>query len=460
MSERGLDLSPDALARYAISVPRYTSYPTVPEWTAQPSALEVREHFDRELESPPPLSLYVHIPFCMRLCLYCGCNIVITQNRSRAAVYLDHLEHELNAVAQTALGRRDVVQMHWGGGTPTYLAHDELSRLMHMIRSRFHFTAGAEIGIEVDPRETPPAKVEHLASLGFNRMSMGVQDFAPDVQKAVQRVQPEDMTRATFDTARAAGLRGLNIDLMYGLPLQTVAKFERTLAAVIDMRPDRIALFHYAHLPQMIKGQKGIDESQLPSSSEKLAIFGAAVGMLAAAGYEFIGLDHFALPDDELARARRDATLNRGFQGYTTHREVDLVGFGVSAISNVGRLYVQNKKELGDYQATVARDGLAPMRGAWMTAEDLLRRDVIYRLMCHGKLAKRAVSADHGIDFERHFAIELVELDRDRADGLVRLDGDQIELTPMGVLFMRNVARRFDAYLRQKSGASTFSKSV
>lgn len=455
-------LTPEMLKRFSIVVPRYTSYPTVPEWQTALAPKDIATHFQNSPVDGPPLSIYVHLPFCMRLCLFCGCNMIITQKKSRAAMYLDHLEHEIEAASKTPLGRREVAQMHWGGGTPTYLSEDELSRLNDMIRSRFKFRSDAEVGIEADPRETSKAKVAHLGKIGFNRLSMGVQDFDPEVQKAVQRIQPEAMTRETFDAARAAGMRGLNIDLMYGLPLQSAAKFEETLEAVLRMRPDRIALFHYAHLPAMIRHQKAIDEAELPSSDEKYAIFCNAADRLTAEGYDFIGLDHFAVPDDDLAVARRDGTLNRNFQGYTTWKYTDLLGFGVTAISNVGNLYVQNQKDLKTYEAGVDVDGYAPMRGFYMSPDDILRRDVIYQLMCQGRLSKAEVSAKHKIAFDSYFADEMKDVAADAAEGLATIEGDRIVLTHLGVLFMRNVARRFDKYLRAKSSdrGLTFSKSV
>lgn len=457
-----MNITPDVLKRFSINVPRYTSYPTVPEWQDAFSTTDVLEHWSAQAVNGPPLSLYVHIPFCMRLCLYCGCNIIITQKKSRAAEYLDYLDKEIDKAAATPLGKREVVQMHWGGGTPTYLNESELSRLSDKIRSRFKFAANAEVGIEVDPRETSPAKARHLGRIGFNRISMGLQDFDPDVQKAVQRIQPEDMTRAVVDAAREVGFKGLNIDLMYGLPLQTKDRFAKTLEAVLAMNPDRFALFHYAHLPQMIRHQKAIHENDLPSSDEKFAIFCLAVEKLAAAGYEFIGLDHFARPDDELAKARRDGSLNRNFQGYSTCRDADLLSFGVSAISNVANHYVQNRKDLAEYQREVGATGLAPWRGMRMSADDMMRRDLIYRLMCHGRLDKADVERRYGLVFDQAFAPELAEIAADAAEGLAVLTKDAIELTPLGVLFMRNVARRFDAYMRKKEPGRgpTFSKSV
>ena len=457
-----LTLDPTTLARHTISVPRYTSYPTVPEWKDELTGAQWTAALDEAPEKDVDLALYVHLPFCEKLCWFCGCNMIITHDRSKSETYLAHLEREIEQVAARRTSKRPVVQMHWGGGTPTYLNEAELTRLWDTLHRHFDFADEAEIGLEVDPRETPPEKVRHLRKLGFNRLSMGVQDFDAEVQTAVNRIQPEDMTRRVFDAAREVGLTGLNVDLMYGLPHQSAERFAKSVDIVIDMQPDRIALFHYAHLPKMIKHQKVIDEAALPTSDVKFRLFTQAVERFTAAGYDFIGMDHFARPDDELARARRDGTLKRNFNGYTTHKHTDLVGLGVTAISNVGRHYVQNVKDLREWSSIVDGGDLAPARACVMSDDDRLRRDVIYRLMCQGEVDPGAVERDWGIDFATYFADELRDVEIDRADGLLTGDRSRLELTPLGCVLMRNVARRFDAYTRRRRAGEgpEFSRST
>jgi oxygen-independent coproporphyrinogen-3 oxidase len=456
----------EMLARYAAAAPRYTSYPTAVDWRHDLDPATYPERLARVASAPQPLSLYVHVPFCEARCFFCGCNVVITKNHDRAAPYLAELEAELEAAARTGVGRtRQVTQYHWGGGTPTFLDEAQIARLQDAVRSRFTLHPDAEVAIEADPRHTTAGQIRLLAKLGFNRLSIGVQDFDLKVQEAVHRVQSEAETRAVVDTARDAGFRGINIDLIYGLPYQTRAGFADTVERVLRMRPDRVALFHYAHVPWIRKHQEGLPEEAFPDGATKMTIFTDAVRRFTAAGYEYVGLDHFALPEDELARARRDGTLQRNFMGYTTRKGSDLLPFGVSAIGEIDGAFVANAREIGAWSALAKAHGHAIDRGHVLDADDRLRRDVIVGLMCHGRIDKRAIERAHGVRFDQAFALELSELAGPEADGLVVLGPDAIELTVLGQVFMRNVALPFDRYyrLRRAAGegtARTFSKTV
>lgn len=453
------------LQRYATSAPRYTSYPTAVDWSKDFDPAGYPGLLRTAAASTEPLSLYVHLPFCAELCLFCGCNVVVSRSRPRMDRYLDALEHEIASVAESGIGRRAVSQYHWGGGTPTQLSLEQMQRVQRLISKAFHFAPDAEIAIEVDPRVTTKDQVRWLAETGFNRVSMGVQDFEHDVQKAIKRVQSEAQTRAVIDTARAAGIGSVNIDLIYGLPHQTLAGFERTVQRVLDIRPERVALFHYAHVPWMKKHQTALDLEAVPSSDAKLTIFLRALEMFQAAGYAYIGLDHFALPTDELARAKDEGILQRNFMGYTTRRGGDMVSLGVSAIGEVAGSFVQTVPTEPEYVKKAGEHGFAAYRGHALTAEDRLRREVILGLMCNLVLDTAAVGARHGIDFARHFARELGELAPLEADGLVEVTPTAIRVTPLGQLFLRNVALPFDAYYRARQmkggdGQRTFSKTL
>ncbi len=453
------------LERYATSAPRYTSYPTAVDWTKDFDATRYPDLLRGAAASTDSLSLYVHLPFCAEMCLFCGCNVVVSRSRERADRYIDALEREIEFVAASGIGRRPVRQYHWGGGTPTQLTLEQMQRVQRAITRAFTIADDAEVAIEVDPRVTTRDQIRWLAEAGFNRVSLGVQDFEADVQKAIKRIQSETETRAVVDAAREAGIPSVNIDLIYGLPHQTQAGFERTVQRVLDIRPERVALFHYAHVPWMKKHQTALDIDAAPTSDEKLSIFLRALELFRGAGYAYIGLDHFALPNDELARAQAAGTLQRNFMGYTTRRGGDMVSLGVSAIGEVAGAFVQNAHAEPEYVAAANERGFATFRGHELSAEDRLRRDVIVGLMCNLVLDTAAVGARHGVDFAQHFARELSELAPLQADGLVQVTPTAIRVTPLGQLFLRNVALPFDAYYRARQatggdGQRTFSRTV
>ena len=407
----------------------------------------------------------MHLPFCAELCLFCGCNVVISRSRARIDAYLDRLVVEFETVRQSGIGARKVRQYHWGGGTPTQLSIEEMQRVHAAFTQTFELADDAEVAIEVDPRVTTREQIELLASMGFNRVSMGVQDFDPAVQAAIKRVQSEEETRAVIDAARENGIESINIDLIYGLPLQTPHGFEHTVERVLAIRPERVALFHYAHVPWLKRHQTAMDLEKAPESDVKLAIFTRAVEQFRAAGYVYIGLDHFALPDDELAVALREGKLQRNFMGYTTRRGGDMVSLGVSSIGDVAGCYVQNETKEMPYEAAVDAHRFAAHRGHELSADDKLRRDVILGLMCNGILRKAEIESAHGIAFDETFASELAALKPLEDDGLVKLERDALRLTELGQMFMRNVALPFDRYFaaRKKSGEdsrSTFSKTL
>lgn len=466
-----LEVPKELLARYATSAPRYTSYPTAVDWEKDPELAFDPTTYGERLEAAAtarpdePISLYTHVPYCAELCLFCGCNVQISRSAERRERYLEAVEHELRFIERTGIQRREVKQFHWGGGTPTSLDPDQLARLFESIMGRFRMAEGAEVSIEVDPRVTTTAQIERLASLGFNRISMGVQDFEPDVQSAIKRVQSEEMTRNVIQSARESGMESVNIDLIYGLPHQTRDGFKRTVETTLDIAPERVALFHYAHVPWMKKHQAAMDTDAMPSAEQKLDLFADSIEAFDAAGYVYLGLDHFALPEDELSVAAADGTLHRNFMGYTTQRGREMVSLGVSSIGEVDGCYVQNIANEPEYVRDVAERGFATYRGHAMSPEDRMRRDIILELMCNGRVDKRRIEAEHGVDFDATFALELEELETPASDGLVELSSDLIKLTPIGQVLMRNVAVPFDRYLRERkargeSGKSTFSKTL
>jgi len=459
------DVSLDLLRRYNVQGPRYTSYPTAPMWREELSARDYGAILEASAsaDEPAPLSLYVHLPFCEKLCYFCGCTVVITGSRHvPESDYLDLLEREIDWVAARAIpggSSRRVVQLHWGGGTPTYFPPALLERLARRIFERFPLDPDAEIGIEVDPRVTTPEQLETLARLGFNRLSMGVQDFDPRVQAAINRIQPEADTRRLVEQARGLGFTSLNMDLIYGLPHQTPESFSATIDRVLAIGPDRLAVYSYANVPWMKKHQ-AILEPHLPSEGEKFEIFRTALSRFTAAGFEYIGMDHFARPDDELARARRDRTLHRNFQGYTTKAGTDLIGLGMSAIGSVGEHYVQNRRELPAYREAIEAGGAATFRGFRLSEEDRLRRAVIGSLLCHGVVVKGEIEQRFGIDFDAHFADAIRRLEPCEADGLVERTAESIRATPLGRVFLRNLAMPFDAYLEAAPEKPVFSKTL
>jgi oxygen-independent coproporphyrinogen-3 oxidase len=443
-----LEFSPAIVEKYNQPGPRYTSYPTAPEWDNDFGPSDLREAFlqANEQASPAPVSLYFHLPFCESLCLYCGCNVSISKNHSVANPYLGHLKNEIDWVSSSVDRSREVQQIHWGGGTPTYLSSQQIEDLFTHIQSRFSIAPNAEIGIEIDPRATTEEQCAVLRRLGFNRLSMGIQDFDPVVQKTIRRIQPYEMTRRLFDTCRRLGFDSINIDLIYGLPHQTSASFAETVNKIIEMSPDRIAVFSYAHVPWM-KKQQGSFARFLPDGTEKFQIFATAIDKLTNAGYRYIGLDHFARPEDEISVAQDDRTLHRNFQGYTTKAGCDLYGMGVSSISGLESVYAQNWRDLPLYYQVIDRGCWPTMRGMRVSEEDKLRRSVINRILCHRTVVKKEVETDFEIDFDKHFASELKQLTELEEDGLVKLAGNRIDVAGLGQIFIRNVAMVFDEYL-------------
>ncbi|MGK0480845.1 MAG: oxygen-independent coproporphyrinogen-3 oxidase [Planctomycetota bacterium] len=470
MSDR-LEVPKELLQRYATSAPRYTSYPTAVDWEKDPAKAFDPAHYRDRLQSAAearpdePISLYTHVPYCAELCLFCGCNVQVSRSDERRERYLEAINDELTFLEGTGIHGRPVQQFHWGGGTPTSLTTPQIERLFTSIMSRFHFTEDAEVSIEVDPRVTSQEQVDMLCKLGFTRISMGIQDFQPDVQKAIKRVQSEEQTRALIDGSRAAGMKSVNVDLVYGLPHQTRASFAETVDKILDIRPERVALFHYAHVPWMKPHQNAMDVDAMPAAEEKLDIFADSIAAFSQAGYVYLGLDHFALPDDELSLAAENGTLHRNFMGYTTQRGREMISLGVSSIGEVDDTYVQNISNEPEYVALAKERGYAAYRGHTMSAEDKLRRDVILELMCNGRIDKRRIEAEHGVAFDETFAVELKELEPIAADGLVTLGSDLIQLTDIGQVLMRNVAVPFDRYMRERkargdSTKATFSKTL
>lgn len=455
------DVSVDLLHRYNVQGPRYTSYPTAPVWREDlgPAEYEGILAESGAAARPAPLSVYLHIPFCESLCFFCACNVVITGNHVVEDPYLALLEREIDWISARVGADREVVQLHWGGGTPTYLAPDRITRLAEKLRSAFRFAADAEVGVEIDPRVTTPTHLTSLRAAGFNRLSMGVQDFDPAVQEAIHRIQTYEETRALVESAREMGFDSVNMDLIYGLPLQTPDSFRRTIERILEIGPDRLAVYSYANVPWMKKHQKLL-ESRLPGEREKFEIFRTALARFTEAGYEYIGMDHFARPQDELSRARRDRTLHRNFQGYTTKAGTDLIGMGVSAIGAVGNVFVQNRRELAAYRSAVLSEGAATFRGFRLSADDRLRREVIGNLLCHGVIVIAEIESAFGIDFRDYFADSLDRLAPCVEDGLVLISDTEVRATALGRVFLRNLAMRFDAYLTDPADRPTFSRTL
>jgi oxygen-independent coproporphyrinogen-3 oxidase len=460
----GLDLDHlvEILPRYTTDGPRYTSYPTAPVWTEAYGPDDYLADLASDADPDDGLSLYAHVPFCESLCHYCACNKVITRDHSRAARFLDVIEREIEAVRAASSSPRAVTQLHWGGGTPTWLAPNEVRRLFAAMTGAFPLLEGAEVSIEVDPRVTTEAHVEALADCGFNRISMGVQDFDPRVQEAVHRIQPAEETARLVAWSRDAGFGGVNLDLIYGLPYQTVESFDRTLDTLFAIGPDRIALYSYAHVTWKAKQQRGFERKDLPDPATKLEIMLRAIRRFLAEGYLFIGLDHFARPDDELSVALADRTLRRNFMGHTTQAGVDLLGFGPSAISELRASYAQSHRDIAGWEAAVEAHGVATMRGHHLSAEDIERRWVIGRIMCHGELRAGEYEAAFGRPFVETYRAELDALAEMEKDGLlVREPDGSLRVTPSGRLLVRNVAMVFDAYLAaQRASGQQFSKTV
>ena len=460
-ARRELRVSEQFLARYNRPGPRYTSYPTAPVWNDAFGPADLKEVHACADAARTPVSLYMHLPFCESLCLFCACNVIIQKDKSVALPYFEVLKKEITRVAQSVSREREVVQFHWGGGTPTYSLPAQLEDLFGYTKERFSFSRDAETGIEVDPRVTSREHLETLRRLGFNRLSMGIQDFYEPVQKAIHRIQPYEITRDLIQAARTLGFDSINVDLIYGLPYQNAETFARTVDQIIELAPDRIALFSYAHVP-WLKKQQGAFAAFLPEGMQKFEIFRTGLVKFLEAGYLYIGMDHFAKPNDELATAQTNRTLQRNFQGYTTKAGADLYGMGVTAISGFRNAYAQNFRELPAWEKAVHERGLATMRGYRLSEEDRLRREVISRLLCHTVVPKREINQAFGIDFDEHFAEELRRLEIPEQDGLLTVNDDEIRTTWLGRIFIRNLAMLFDPYLEKQhlDAKPLFSKTL
>jgi oxygen-independent coproporphyrinogen-3 oxidase len=458
-------LTPELLARMDTPGPRYTSYPTADRFVEAfgheqaLAALRLRGHAAIAGGSQP-LSLYVHLPFCESLCYYCACNKVITRHHERAAEYLGALEREIELVANALGSPQKLAQLHLGGGTPTFLSDAELARLMAALRGHFRLVDDAEIAIEVDPRTVDEARLAHLAALGFNRLSFGVQDFEPAVQQAVHRIQPEAQVRALMASARRLSFDSINVDLIYGLPLQTPASIASTVQKVAVLRPDRVALYAYAHLPQRFKAQRRIDAAQLPRPGQRIDMLAGAIAGFIGHGYTYIGMDHFALPEDSLAVAKRQGRLHRNFQGYSTRPDCDLIGLGVSAIGRVGATYSQNAKTLPEYYDALRQGQLPVVRGLALSRDDLVRRAVIMALMCQGRVDFEAIELAHLIEMKSYFRNELAALQPLVDAGFVVVEPDSIQVTATGWYFVRAVAMVFDKHLSAQAARERFSRVI
>jgi oxygen-independent coproporphyrinogen-3 oxidase len=459
-----LVLNPELLQRYDVSGPRYTSYPTADRFVEAFGEAEyvqaLAQRRDGLAAKAYPLSLYVHIPFCESLCYYCACNKIITKHHERGAEYLRYLEREVDLnVAHLGQGQM-VSQLHLGGGSPTFLSDEELAQLMTMLRRNFQFAPGGEYSVEIDPRTVTRERLAALAAQGFNRLSFGVQDFEPVVQKAVHRIQPAEQVFDLVAASRELGFESVNVDLIYGLPMQTPETFERTLAQVVTLHPDRIALYAYAHLPERFKPQRRIHAEDLPPAASKLVMLSSAMRVLIAAGYVYVGMDHFALPTDALAVAKRQGRLHRNFQGYSTQPDCDLVALGVSSIGRVGATFSQNVKTLDEYYDLLNRGRLPVARGMALTRDDLVRRTVIMALMCQGSVTFESVDLAHLVEFKKYFASELVVLAAMQDQGLLTIDDAGIYVTELGWFFVRGVAMVFDKYLQANNNRARFSKII
>ena len=456
-----LVIDPVLIRKYDVAGPRYTSYPTADRFVEAFGEPQLRYWLARRNIGgfSQPLSLYVHLPFCATLCYYCACNKVVTKDRTRSAKYIKYLEKELALLAPLVSDSRELSDMHWGGGTPNFLAREEMAALVAAVGRVLPRAPKSTWSVEIDPRTAEPGRMAFLASLGFARASIGVQDFDAAVQKAVHRIQSVEVTRRVMEEARASGFRSLNLDLIYGLPLQTLDSFSRTLDEVLALAPDRVALYNYAHLPKTFMPQRRIAEAELPSPEAKLQLMTLAIGRLTRAGYLYIGMDHFARPEDELAQAQARGQLVRSFQGYSTQGG-DLLALGLSSIGQLGPTYYQNLKSLDAYYAALDEGRLPVMRGLELSPDDLARRAVIQSLMCHFRLSTEAIELAHLVDFERAFAPELEALRRFADDGLVEIERDWISVTPKGRLLVRAIAMVFDRYVRQAREQASYSRVI
>lgn len=463
IDQQVVELTPQLLERYDVAGPRYTSYPTAPMWgddVGPAVAADILTQSNQVVDGVArPLSLYTHLPFCRQLCLFCGCNVIVRSNHDWADDYLATLKRDVAAVGRLVDPDRPVVQFHWGGGTPTYFHPEQLEELFNLTAATFRFADDAEIGVEIDPRVTTPEHLTTLRRLGFNRISMGVQDFDPAVQEAVKRVQSVEMVRDIVTACRDLGFESVNIDLMYGLPRQNAVNFATTVDQVVALGPDRVALFNYGHVPWIKKYQQVLTPL-LPSRDEKFDIFRQAMGQLTSAGYRYIGMDHFARPDDELCLAQRDGTLHRNFQGYTTKAGADLIGFGVTSIGEVGRAYLQNWRDIDQWRQAVDAGVLPVMRGCQLSDDDVIHRGAIAAILCQTAIDAAAFQRAYGVDLASYFADALVALRPLQADGLVEIDDRGVRATPLGRVFLRNIAMAFDAYLKVDPDHPMYSRTV
>jgi len=453
---------PELIKRYDKSGPRYTSYPTAVQFTDQYTESDYRRHAELSNQSGRDLSLYFHLPFCDTICYYCACNKVITKDRGKAQPYLNNLHKEIEMQGKLFDPKRKVNQLHWGGGTPTFISHDQMRELMAVTRKHFnlHDDDQGEYSIEIDPREVTTESIHLLREIGFNRMSLGVQDFNPHVQKAVNRIQSEEQTLGALNAAREAGFKSISVDLIYGLPLQTVESFTTTLEKIIEIDPDRISIFNYAHLPELFKPQRRINDDDMPEPAVKLAILKMSIERLTQAGYVYIGMDHFAKPDDELTIAQKNGKLYRNFQGYATHADCDLVGLGITSIGTVGQSFAQNLKTLDEYAERIEAGKLAIFRGVEIDGDDIIRRNVIMQLICHFDLNIDQFNSKNNIDFNEYFSSEIKSLQPMHEDGLVQISNNAITVTAKGRLLIRNICMIFDRYATQAIEKQRFSKAI
>jgi oxygen-independent coproporphyrinogen-3 oxidase len=452
----------DLVVRYGGRGPRYTSYPTALQFNDDLTQADYEAKAKESNDSDVPLSLYVHIPFCHSLCYYCGCNKIVTRNEDRVSRYMEMLYKEIEMQSELFDRKRKVEQLHFGGGTPTYLDKEQLGALMDHLRQSFTFdeSDAHEFSIEVDPRTVDAERIRELHALGFNRLSLGIQDFHEPVQQAVNRAQSPKEVQALMDSAREVGFRSISFDLIYGLPLQSVETFDKTLDVVIAMKPDRLAVYNYAHLPQRFKGQRMINSGDIPTPETKLDLLHHTIDKLCDAGYIYIGMDHFALPDDELVLARQNGTLQRNFQGYSTHRHCDLIALGVSGIGGIGNMFAQNSITTMEYEEIIERGELPIKKGLLIDDDDLLRAAVIQDLMCYDSLSFDDFGAKHNVDFREYFASEIEKLVVLAKDDLIILSDAGIEITPRGRLLLRNIAMTFDRYIDLEENDNRFSKAI
>ncbi|WP_129630037.1 oxygen-independent coproporphyrinogen III oxidase [Candidatus Oscillochloris fontis] len=454
-------ITPEVLARYNKPGPRYTSYPTVPAWTESFGEAEYREALnDLATRNHDPISLYVHLPFCAERCTYCGCNATVTTRADVVDKYLDYVERELDLVVPQLGARRQVVQLHWGGGTPNFLNQPQMERLVRLLNEHFLISADGEVAIEFDPRIGSVEQLEQIRELGFNRISFGVQDINPAVQEAIGRIQPFDLTEKLFRASRELGFSSVNVDMVYGLPKQTAESFRDTVIAIRDLRPDRIACFSYAHVPWVKSNQKLIDVTALPDTFTKFSLFRMAIDMMGEAGYDWVGMDHFAQRDDELAIAARERRLHRNFMGYTTRPASNMIAFGMSSISDIVGRFVQNEPHLGKYQKMVAAGKLPIVKGYKLTEDDLMRRQVILHLMCNLELPYDLTRTTYGMSLQDALGEDLERMEAYVEDGFIELLPDRIQVTPLGRFFVRLLAMELDAHLAKTSERMAFSKTV